>query len=90
MLSEALECLNNDCKYTSTTPPPNPSTYYYYYPWSGNKHTPAPAQSTYWYSDMVAGSKKACARGWVYTSNPPDYVTNSNVYKSWACNDPGN
>ncbi len=27
MLSEALECVNNDCKYTQTTPPPNPSTY---------------------------------------------------------------
>lgn len=90
MLSEALECVNNDCRYTASTPPPNPSTYFYYYPWSGNKQTASPGQSTYWYGDMVAGSKKACARGWVYTSNPSDYVTNSNVYRSWACNDPGN
>ena len=89
MLSEALECANNNCIYTQTNPPPNPSTYYYYYPWSGNKQTPAPGQSSYWYSDMVAGSKKACARGWVYTSNVANFVTNSLVYKSWACNDPG-
>ena len=89
MLSEALECVNNDCIYTSTTPPPNPSTYYYYYPWSGNRQTASPGQSTFWYSDMVSGTKNVCARGWVYTSNPSNYVTNSNVYKSWACNNPG-
>jgi len=95
MLSEALECANNNCIYTSTTPPPNPSTYYYYYPWSGNQQTPAPGQSSLWYSDMVAGgtvggvARKVCARGWVYTSNVANYVTNSLVYKSWACNDPG-
>lgn len=89
MLSEALECANNNCIYNLTVPPPNPSTYYYYYPWTGNRQTPSPGQSNSWYSDMVAGSKKACARGWVYTSNPSNYVTNSSVYKAWACNDPG-
>ena len=89
MLSEALECTNNDCIYTSSTPPPNPSTYYYYYPNNGNKQTPAPGQSPNWYSDMVSGTKNACARGWVYTSNISGYVTSPSVWKSWACNNPG-
>lgn len=91
MLSEALECANNDCIYTSTTPPPNPSAYYYYYPWSGNRQTanPGPANLGYFYSDMVSGTKKVCARGWVYTSKIPNYVTSTSVYRSWACNDPG-
>lgn len=88
MLSEALECANSNCVYSSTTPPPNPSTYYYYYPWTGNRQTPNPNQASlgYFYSDMVSATKNACARGWTYTSAPSNYVTNSNVYKSWACN----
>lgn len=91
MLSEALECANNDCIYTSTTPPPNPSTYYYYYPWSGNKQTanPDPASLGYFYSDMVSGTKNVCARGWVYHSEIANYVTSSSVYRSWACNNSG-
>lgn len=91
MLSEALECANNDCIYTSTTPPPNPSTYYYYYPWSGNRQTPSPSVANlgYFYSDMVSGTTNACARGWVYTSNISGYVTSPSVWKSWACNNPG-
>lgn len=82
LLSEALECTNDNC---AGSPPPNPSTYYYYYPWSGNRQTASPSQSSSWYSDMVAGSKNSCARGWVYTSVPSNYITNSNVYKAWAC-----
>jgi hypothetical protein len=83
MLSEALECANNDCVYTSTTPPPNPSVQYYYWPYGANKQTPAPGIVSW--SDMVAGGREVCARGWIYTSAISGYVTSSSVYKSWAC-----
>ena len=88
MLTEALECANNTCVFTSETPPPNPSSNYYYYPWTGNQHTAYPSQASKgtFYGDMVSATKHSCARGWTYTSAPTDYVTNSNVYRSWACN----
>lgn len=59
--------------------------------WSGNRQmaNPGPASLGYFYSDMVSGTKKVCARGWVYTSKIPNYVTSTSVYRSWACNDPG-
>lgn len=82
MLSEAFECINDVC---SGSPPSNPASFYYYYPWSGNRQTASPGQSSSWFSDMVSGTKNSCARGWVYTSSPSDYITNSNVYKAWAC-----
>ncbi|GEM_PF-4611216 len=88
METEILECANNTCVYTKTTPPPNPPTYYYYWPWYGTQQTPNPQQATqgYFYGDMAAGSVHSCARGWVYTSNVPNFITDSRVYKSWACN----